>query len=230
MVSSADILHELSEAVGSENQVLYVPAVKSLGVILSTNDHTIIDRALWANLLTKFGELIESIMRGFCKGKKLLRDICWALSNLTAGNSHHVDAFTESKCLEFIVELVLNSNFPVDARKEGLWVLCNGITTAEPQVKYKMVSKEPRLMSCLVYGCKPGQDLRLLKNILESIYDILELDNLMPEIKQTDGSMAHNWELAGGLDTLEDVQKHPNMDIYKAAGEIILRFFPTEED
>ena len=125
---------------------------------------------------------------------------------------------------------MLDSNLPVDARKEGIWVLANAITTAEPEVKLKMVTNSPTLLSCFVLGCRPAQDLRLLKNILESIYDILELDNLFPEdYRRTDQSMAHNWERAGGLDALEEVQRHPNIEIYKAAGEILAKFFTLEE-
>ena len=94
---------------------------------------------------------------------------------------------------------------PVDARNEGLWVLCNAITTAEVEVKLRMVERLPTLLGCLVYGCRSGQDMRLLKNILEAIYDVLELDNCIPEMRQTDRSMAYNWEKAGGLDALEEI-------------------------
>ena len=76
---------------------------------------------------------------------------------------------------------------------------------SETEVKIQLVNNAPQLMGCLVYGCRPEQDIRLLKNILDSIYDILELDNLLQEIKLTDKSMAFNWERAGGLDALEEV-------------------------
>ena len=71
--------------------------------------------------------------------------------------------------------------------------------------------------------------MRLLKNILEAIYDVLELDNCIPEMRQTDRSMAYNWEKAGGLDALEEIQSHPNHEIYKAAGEILTKFFTMAE-
>ena len=137
--------------------------------------------------------------------------------------------FAESKCLELVTEIVLDSTMPVDARKEGLWVLCNAITIAEIEVKLRMMEGTPTLMGCLVLGCRSGQDMRLLKNILEAIYDVLELDICIPEMRQTDNSMAYNWEKAGGLDALEEVQHNPNFEIYKAAGEIITKFFSMAE-
>jgi hypothetical protein len=39
---------------------------------------------------------------------------------------------------------------------------------------------------------------------------MLALDLEMPTIKNTDQSVAYNWERAGGIDALEEVQKHPN--------------------
>jgi hypothetical protein len=34
----------------------------------------------------------------------------------------------------------MDSNFPIDARKEGIWVLANAITTADSEVKLKLVT------------------------------------------------------------------------------------------
>ena len=224
-MATPEILHVLCEELGSGNELLYVPSVKCLGVILSTNNQSVIDLALWAGLLTKTGELLEGIFKGFSGRKKLLKEIFWALSNLTASGSHHVEKFAESKCLEQVTEIALNSTVPMDTRNEGLWVLCNAITTAEVEVKLRMIERSPTLLGCLVKGCRSEQDMRLLKNILEAIYDVLELDNCIPEMRQTDKSMAYNWEKAGGLDALENIQSHPNHEIYKAAGEILTKFF-----
>jgi len=46
--------------------------------------------------------------------------------------------------------------------------------------------------------------------VLEAIADMLELDMMMPGMRNTDQSVAYNWERAGGIDALEEVQKHPN--------------------
>ena len=114
-----------------------------------------------------------------------------------------MEKFAESPCLQLVTVIVLDSSVQVDARKEGLWVLCNAITKAEGEVKLKMVQSTPTILGCLVMGCRLGQDMRLLKNVLEAIFDVLELDNFIPEMRQTDNSIAYNWEKAGGLDALE---------------------------
>ena len=34
----------------------------------------------------------------------------------------------------------------------------------------------------------------------------------------------------GGLDQLEDLQKHPNLEIYKQSNEILHKYFEVEEE
>jgi hypothetical protein len=53
------------------------------------------------------------------------------------------------------------------------------------------------------------QDLRLLKNILESMAEFLALDVLMGWSK-TENSVAYHFEKAGGIDALEETQKCSN--------------------
>jgi hypothetical protein len=126
-----------------------------MGVILSTNDHNIIDRCLWANVLSKFSDLIESIAQGRVKGRKFVKEICWALSNLTASAKHHVEKFAESRLVGQMVNIVLDSSLSIDARKEALWVICNAITTAEQPIKYRLLESQPTLLSCLAQYCRP---------------------------------------------------------------------------
>lgn len=69
------------------------------------------------------------------------------------------------------------------------------------------------ILSCLATGCNFTQDARLLLNVLEAIEDFLALDNIMGWVR-TDRSIAYNFERAGGLDALEEVQRHQNPQIY----------------
>jgi len=158
LVSSPDVLHHLCDSIASDDHSLFVPSVKAMGVILSTNDHSIIDRCLWANLLSKFSDLLDSIALGRVRGRKFIKEICWALSNLTASAKHHVEKFAESRLLGQMVNIVLDGGLSVDSRKEALWVICNAITTAEQAVKYRILEAQPTLLSCLAMYCRPEQD------------------------------------------------------------------------
>ncbi len=60
------------------------------------------------------------------------------------------------------------------------------------------------------------KELRLLSNIIEAIDELLKLDIHMG-LKNTPNSICLMFEKYGGLDALEEAQKHPNYDIYQKA-------------
>jgi hypothetical protein len=63
---------------------------------------------------------------------------------------------------------------------------------------------------------------------LESIQEFLSLDEEMNWTK-TENSMAYSFERAGGIDSLEEVQKHPNYELYKMANDILTKFFDQDD-
>jgi len=57
-VAQGDVLHVLCQALLSDNMSLYVPAVKALGSILTSNDPMVIDRCLWSSFLENLAILL----------------------------------------------------------------------------------------------------------------------------------------------------------------------------
>jgi hypothetical protein len=62
-------------------------------------------------------------------------------------------------------------------------------------------------------------DIRLLGNVLEAIEELLKLDEINGWTN-TMNSVAYALEVNKGVDLMEDLQKHPNMDIYRRAQDI----------
>ena len=84
-------------------------------------------------------------------------------------------------------------------------------------------------MNCLSVNCKPSfLDARLLKNVLESIAEILALDPYMGW-SRSDSSVAYHFERAGGIDALEECQKNGNYEIYEMSATIIKTYFDLDE-
>ena len=67
-------------------------------------------------------------------------------------------------------------------------------------------------------------DVRLLFNVLDALEDIFKLNAWFGWV-HTDRSILLAFERLGGLDFLEELQKHPQMDIYKRSGDIMKRYF-----
>lgn len=61
-----------------------MPALRALGNILSTNDHEIVERALFEGALDKLTTCLYS------PNANLIKECCWTLSNICAGPPHHI--------------------------------------------------------------------------------------------------------------------------------------------
>lgn len=60
--------------------------------------------------------------------------------------------------------------------------------------------------------------------MLDAIEDILKLNEWFGWV-HSDQSMLLTFERLGGLDFLEELQKHPHLDIYNRCEDILTRFF-----
>lgn len=113
------IIHDL----GEKDIHIFVPALRSIGNILTSNDAKVIERCLWEGCLDKLTNLLYS------SNSSIIKETCWALSNITAGPPHHIKKFIESTALDRIINLIHSTN--IDNRKEALWVICNAVTGAD---------------------------------------------------------------------------------------------------
>lgn len=108
-IATADVLHIITDCLQSNDPTHFIPALKALGSILTSNDHEVIDRCLWAGCLTKMNSLMEQMNDTNYGGVSVTREMCWALSNITAGNKQQVDKVIESDIFKKVLEVALNT-------------------------------------------------------------------------------------------------------------------------
>jgi len=122
--------------------------------------------------------------------------------------------------MERVVKLAVSSNYQV--RKEAIWTLSNIV-----------ISGKDRNVQCLVQvdgirGLCTGLELiresKLLLTALEAFEKLMEIDE----------ACGRNYRLImeeyGGIERLEDLQLHPNDDVYEKANSLIQRFFHSEDE
>jgi hypothetical protein len=69
----------------------------------------VIDRCLWAECLSKLNGLMEQIDDNNYGGISVSREVCWALSNITAGNQQQVAKVIDSEIFKKVIDIALNS-------------------------------------------------------------------------------------------------------------------------
>ena len=97
MVSAGEVLPKVIECLGMKEYNIFVPSLRTLGNILTTNDPDIIDRALFEGALDKLTDIL------YANNTNLIKECLWAFSNITAGPPRHIGLFVESKACERVM-------------------------------------------------------------------------------------------------------------------------------
>jgi hypothetical protein len=101
--------------------------LRAIGNILTTNDEDIIDRAIFEGVFEKLTSVL------YATNANIIKECCWAFSNICAGPVRHIKHFLESPAFERMIHIC--SSYNLDHRKEALWVICNAITGADVSVQ-----------------------------------------------------------------------------------------------
>lgn len=202
--------------VRSQNKNICVPAVKLIGNICTGPDEYV-DKVISNEALKAFLTLLNSAEID----PRILKETCWALSNITAGPSKHIQSVIDSGLIETLSQLAIsNQSFMVS--REATWALCNAVTNANSYQMWIMIEKCALLALVARLDCT---DLELTRLILSSIGRVLKSG----ENADNKNSIAVHFESIGGLKKLSSMQYNPNIEIYDMVTKIMKRYFEVSE-
>jgi importin subunit alpha-2 len=157
--------------------------------------------------------------------ESIRKEACWTISNITAGNRQQIQAVIDANIFPVLIEIQGKAEFKT--RKEAAWAITNASSggTAE-QIRF-LVNQ----------GCIPPlcdlltvMDSKIVQVALNGLENILRLGE--QEAKQSGGANPYAViiEEVFGLDKIEFLQSHENMEIYQKAFDIIEHYFGSEEE
>jgi len=193
------------------------PALRTLGNMVTGDDHQT-QAVLECNILTPLLALLNSSKKGIKK------EACWAISNITAGSKVQIQAVVDGDIIPTLVRLLGDAEY--DVKKEAAWAVTNATSGGSRQQIAFLVNK----------GCiKPLCDLLALSDprIISVALDALE--NIMKSEQRDSNKLgaqtyADLVEEAEGIDKLELLQEHQNVDIYNKAVHILETYFAAEAE
>ena len=216
-IINSGMLYRITELLMHLDTRVQTPALRTIGNIVTGNDtqtQAVINCSALPCLLT----LLSS------NKKSIKREACWAISNITAGNVSQIQATIDCKIFPAIIKLLESSE--MDVKKEAAWAISNATTGGtNEQIEYLIKCNPlPSLIKLL-----DSTDVRIIKVILEGLENILETGE---QLKLAYGKNLYvaPIEQAGGLEKIENLQQHPNDEIYESAVKILERFFDAEEE
>lgn len=213
-VVNAGVVPQLVQLLASGIISVVTPSLRSIGNIVTGND-------VQTDTVVKTGclEVFPALLRH--QKQNIVKEAAWTISNIAAGNQDQIQALIDSNVLVPLMH-VLDKGDP-RSQKEAAWAITNFTSGGSTEQVVHLVQ-----MGVLPYLCKllDSHDAKLLLVLMDALYNILKCAEKLGQVDRV-GQMI---EECGGVDKLEELQNHENMDIYKKALEIVERFFSADED
>ncbi|XP_071454203.1 importin subunit alpha-3 [Hetaerina americana] len=212
LVIDSGVVPKLIPLLSHKEVKVQTAALRAVGnIVTGTDEQTQV--VLNCDALSHFPGLLSHSKEKICK------EAVWFLSNITAGNQVQVQAVIDAGLVPKIISNLSKGEF--QTQKEAAWAISNlTISGNRDQVGY-LIQEGVIPPFCNLLACK---DTQVIQVVLDGINNILKIAGSRVE------QIAAMIEECQGLDKIEDLQNHENVDIYKLAYDIIGSYFSGSGD
>ncbi|TXG65190.1 hypothetical protein EZV62_006465 [Acer yangbiense] len=199
-----------------------IPALRTVGNIvtgddLQTQGNQVEESAdLWCIISHQALPCLLNLLTNNYK-KSIKKEACWTISNITAGNKEQIHAVIEANIIGPLIHLLQNAEF--DIKTEAAWAISNATSGGtHEQIKY-LVSQGCIKPLCDLLVCL---DPRIVTVCLEGLENILKVGEADKSQGNTGGVNVYAQMIddAEGLEKIENLQSHDNIEIYEKAVKI----------
>lgn len=218
-VINVGVSRRLVELLTHEKQPVVAAALRAVGNIV-TGDDTQTQIILNCNALPCLLNLLSSTK------DSIRKEACWTISNITAGSREQIQDIIKENIFPKLIEILSNSDYK--SRKEAAWAISNAVSGGSPQqIKY-IVECNCIKPLCELLTVLDAKIIQVALGALENILKVGELFCQNGECKENPYAIAI--EECSGLDQIEYLQGHENIEIYNKAFEIIDKYFGNDEE
>lgn len=217
-VVEAGVCPQLVSFLNHHNSSVQVPALRCIGNIV-TGDDMQTQAVLQCNPLPYLLGLMSHRKKGIRK------EACWTVSNITAGNSHQIQQVLDANLIPPLITLVREAEFEI--QKEAAWAVSNATSGGTDQQIHFLVRQGAIPAMCNLLS---SADPKMVMVAMEGVENILKAGKKEAVRASCVNQYCEFVEECGGLDQLENLQRHENEEIYDKAVKLLREFFESEEE
>jgi len=219
---------------GSANPFTVHSSLRAIGNVLTGNDRYTA-HCIDCGVLQRLYALTQQFYAQNVNHEKL-KEICWAISNVTAGPSAQIVRVIEAKFVPVLIDILKGSRNVIAS--EALWAVSNATASADDRVVGHLVEHGLIEGLCQFLKNKFGavsyhrSSEKLLIATLECIEHILSSKAAVGDGNAPYSSYSDRFEEFGGVDFLEYLQSEDavSRQIYEFAVRLIRNHFDVEEE
>ncbi|NXX85915.1 IMA5 protein, partial [Urocolius indicus] len=214
IVVDTGVLPRLVQLMASSELTVMTPALRAIGnVVTGTDEQT--QAAIDAGVLTVLPYLLRHVK------PTVQKEAAWALSNIAAGPCRQIQQLITYGLLPPLVELLDKGDFR--AQKEAVWAVANFTTGGNIEQVVELVQSGILKPLLNLLSSKDSKTILIILDTISNLFLAAE------KLGQTDKLCLLVEEL-DGLEKIEALQTHDNNMVYRAALNIIEKYFSGEEN
>lgn len=156
--------------------------------------------------------------------KPIMREIVWAITNISAGRINQCEKVMDSAVLERVYDYL--TDYDLKLKKEAVFVIRNMCTTGSLEITIKVVDQGVLKKLCELLEKEKNEII--LITCLETLLNIFHMGEILKEFEKENRFIKEFDEYAG-VTLLENLQNHKDIDIFNLAQKILEMFYITQE-